>query len=691
MTTENKNTKLIVSEKDNTAKRISSILSNGKAKQEKLDGISVYKFNIDGSSAVAIGLKGHIVKIDYPSKYRNWQDVNPAELITAPLVKVVSQKKIARSLKKVAQDADEVIIATDFDREGELIGVEALDKIYEVKKDLPVKRARFSSLTEEEIKHSFANLENIYKSLAEAGETRQDIDLIWGATLTRFLSLASSRLGKSFLSVGRVQSPTLALIVNREKERQAFVSTPYWQIKLRLSSNGDEFIAEHKTDRFLDKIKAKDIVDKIKSSETKEAIVADKSKTVREIKPPAPFNTTAFFSAASSVGINPAAAMSIAESLYIKGIISYPRVDNTVYPATMNHLEIIERFKKSSEFGNLATKIISQDKITPTRGKKQATDHPPIHPTDIISKDKLGAREWKIYELVTRRYFATLAPSAVQETVKANIECEKEPFISKGTVVLQEGWMEHYPYTRRKDEELPSMSKGQKLNVLECIFDEKETQPPTRYGQGRLIEEMEKLGLGTKATRHSIIQNLYERGYIFGDPIEPTETGIAVTNSLQTHAETITTPKMTAELEEDMTAIAEEKQDKEKVVSKSREMLAKIMKILEEKKEQVATDIRQGIRLDQIIGKCPNCGENLRIIKAKKSKKRFVGCTNYPKCSTSFPLPQFGGIISTGEVCPQCNSPKIKIIKKGSRPWELCIDPKCPTKQEAKDKKQEAS
>lgn len=669
--------RLIISEKDSTAKRISTILSGGKMKTDKISNVAVYSFKHDGADVKAIGLRGHIIKVDFPKEYSNWQKVEPTDLIDAPLAKVVSQKTIASALKKIAADAKDIIIATDFDREGELIGIEALEQAYKTSGEVPVKRARFSSLTQQEISHSFANLDEIYYDLAYAGEARQKIDLIWGATLTRFLSLASTRLGKSFLSVGRVQSPTLSLIVNKEKERQAFVPTPYWQIKAEFETDEKEKIeASHKTDRFL----SGDEANKAFNSAEKESKVISVTATRKFLNPPAPFNTTAFFTAASALGVNPAAAMNVAEGLYMQGYISYPRVDNTVYPETMDHMDILEKFREVPDFKPAIEQILKQDKIVPTSGKKKATDHPPLHPTEIADKQKLTSREWKIYELVVRRYLATLAVKAEQESLRIDIASGTELFIARGQRILSEGWLLSYPYSRKKDAELPELSEGQKLTLTDKVLEDKETQPPGRYGQGRLIEEMEKLGLGTKATRHSIIQNLYERGYVHGDPIEPTELGIAVADALQQHAYLITTNEMTSELEKDMDSIAEGSTKQDKVVDKSRLMLGNIMQQLQAKKEQVAEGIRAGIKLDQILGTCPNCGKNLRIMRAKKSKKRFVGCSGYPECTNSYPLPQFGSIVSTGETCSECNSPKIKVISKGSRPWVLCISPECPTK-----------
>jgi DNA topoisomerase-1 len=249
---------------------------------------------------------------------------------------------------------------------------------------------------------------------------------------------------------------------------------------------------------------------------------------------------------------------------------------------------------------------------------------------------------------------------------------------------VKEGWLKFYHYNRKKDEEIPAVHKGQQLILVQPILEEKETQPPARYTQGKLIQRMEKLGLGTKATRHEIIKNLYDRGYIHGDPITPTETGVAVVEALKKYAERITTPEMTAELERDMDSIVEGKVDREKVVNVSREMLTSIMELLKGKRGEVGREIREGIREDKVIGSCPNCGGPLKIIRSKRSRKRFVGCSNYPDCKTSYPLPQNGEVIPLQEKCEFCASPKVKIVSNRSRPWIICINFACAGKTEEK-------
>ena len=668
---------LVVSEKKNAAKRIAELLGDGKVEETKSGGVELFKFKLNGDEMTSVGLRGHILKVDFPEEFSNWQETPPVALINAEILKVPTLKTLVAELKKQGKKADEVIIATDYDREGELIGSDAVHEIQSVNPDVPIKRARFSALTKTEIRDAFSNLGPLSENLAHAGEARQDIDLIWGATLTRFISLASTRLGRQFLSVGRVQSPTLGLVVEREVERKAFVVETYWQLDGIFDGAGSRFEAGHKTERF----SSKEEVEAIIKSLGNEGTVVEAKKTSRSTKPPAPFNTTSFLTAAASVGVSPANAMRIAEGLYMKGLTSYPRVDNTVYPPSLGLRDILETLKAAEEVGPLADEINKQDKLVPTRGKKQATDHPPIHPTGAATKARITGNDWKIYELIVRRFLATLAQPSQSESGRFDIDVNGEPFFIRGRRVTNEGWLKYYPYGQKKDDILPDLAKGDNVELVETKLEEKQTLPPARYSQGALIQKMEELGLGTKATRHNIIQSLYERSYMHSDPIIPTELGMAVSSSLKKHAPDISSPEMTAKLEASMDDIAAGDITRDKVVDKSRDLLSKVMDELIAKQEEVGTEIRTGIKEGKTVGKCPKCDAELRVIRAKKSKKRFVGCSGYPDCSNSYPLPQFGDVLPLGSICDDCGSPKIKVISKGKRPWELCLDPNCVTKE----------
>ncbi|MBX6763236.1 MAG: DNA topoisomerase I [Rubrobacteraceae bacterium] len=670
--------RLIISEKANAARKIASFLAEGKVKDGKHRSVPYHSFEWKGEECVSVGLKGHVLNPEYPEEYSNWQKVEPRELIDARILKSVSEKGVAEAIKSLAKKADRIVIATDFDREGELIGVEALTLALDANPKLVdnVERARFSALTRGEVTRAFEDLVEVSHELAAAGEARQDIDLIWGATLTRWVSRAVKRYGSAFLSVGRVQSPTLVLIAERELERRAFVPEPYWEIEALLE-NGERFTARHAAGRF----KEEDAARAAHANLTDEAVVTNVEQRSASRPAPAPFNTTAFLSAAANLGIGPSRAARIAEDLYTEGYISYPRTDNTVYPESLDLREVVDFLRGVEGVAPYAEKLSGQKRFTPTRGRRQTTDHPPIYPTGPARKGDLRDDQWKIYQLVVRRFLATLSGPAQTLRTTLRFESGGEPLIARGTVLTEEGWLGVYPYGRRPDEELPALEEGQRVRLVEAEVLSKQTQPPGRYGQGRLIRVMEDLGLGTKATRPAIIQNLYDRGYIHGDPIVPTETGMAVARALKQFASEIASHEMTAELERSMDAISEGRVEKESVVDASREVLRRVYDHLTSQEEKFADIVWEGIRGDETLGPCPVCGRNLKIRRNRKSGKRFAGCEGYPECRTTFPLPQKGDIIPLGTLCDACGAPEIKVIGK-RRPWTTCINMDCPKKRE---------
>jgi DNA topoisomerase-1 len=677
--------RLIISEKANTAKKIAGFLAEGEVREGKYRSIPHHTFEWRGDECVSVGLKGHVLTLEFPEEYSNWQKVEPAELIDAEVRKTVTEKGVAQAIKSLAKKADEVIIATDYDREGELIGVDALSLAFEANPKLMdhVKRARFSALTRGEVTRAFDELAEVSRELAAAGEARQDIDLIWGATLTRWVSRATRRYGSSFLSVGRVQSPTLVLIAERELERRRFRPEPYWEVEADLRA-GEVFTARHAAGRFKEKDRAEAALKNLAAT----ARVVEVRERSSKRQPPTPFSTTAFLAAAANIGVSPSRAARIAEDLYMDGYISYPRTDNTVYPESLDLREVLGNLTRVEGVGEYAGRLLKAKRLSPTRGKRQTTDHPPIYPTGSALRKALRDDQWKIYELVVRRFLATLSGPAETKRTTVKLESGGEPLSAGGTVVVEPGFLAVYPYGRKPDEELPRLSEGQELEVVESRLLDKETQPPGRYGQGRLIQLMEDLGLGTKATRPAIIQNLYDRGYVHGDPLVPTETGMAVAKALKDYASEIATHEMTARLEKSMDDISEGKVSKDSVVDDSREILRRVYKHLEGSKEAFAGIVWSGIREDQVLGPCPQCGKNLVIRRNRKSGKRFAGCEGYPECRVTFSLPPRGDIIPLGRRCEACGAPEIKVIG-GRRPWITCINLDCPKRQERKDGKRE--
>ena len=719
---------LVVTEKNDAAQQIARLLSeSGKPTADKVYNTPIYRFRHGGDDWVTIGLRGHILQPDFPPdlKYdskegwygltadgdhlpadipdtlerppykskrkpfvadgvdiKGWKIPSLPYLVWAPIEKQPVEKEIIRSLKNLAKKADAVIIGTDFDREGELIGSDALRQIRSVAPDVPVSRARYSAFTKGEIDHAFANLVELDQDLADAGESRQYIDLIWGATLTRYLTTARfSGLGNT-RSAGRVQTPTLALVVEKERERMDFVPKDFWVISGEAKKGGEAFKVVHATAKFWDKDAADAAYAHVRDAKTATVTAVTHNSTTQKV--PAPFNTTSLQAAAASEGISPARAMRLAESLYMSGLISYPRVDNTVYPPSLDLRGCVRALSSVPQYAAACKEILGQDRLHPTRGKTEDTDHPPIYPTAAANPDDLQPAEWKLYNLVARRFLATLMDVAVTDHTKVSLDVSGEPFSASGSVLVKAGYKAIYPYGQRKDDLLPALAEGDACDVTKMGFDAKQTEPPARYSQARLIQEMERLGLGTKSTRASIIDTLYQRKYLKNDPCEPSRLGMAIIDALSAYAPHVTTPSMTAELEDDMTKVAKGVDTQDEVVTHSRALLAGMMDGLIEHKDDLSEAIADAVTADAKIGTCPTCGRDLVVKTSAKTRGSFAGCMGWPDCDVTYPLPQgkIEAIDGDGAVCPECGAPRVKVHPFRSRAYETCINPACPTNQE---------
>lgn len=729
--------KLIITEKNIAAKKIAEILADKKPRSQRVSSTPVYRFEWNGEDTAVVGLKGHILETEFadaliyrgnrwyaqwpggeqpariPSSLptppwdtkrkpflpdgvelgRSWKITALPYLIWAPLVDDYKEEDIIGALEELAPLADEAIIATDFDREGELIGADARSIILDANPNLSISRARYSAITKGEVQRAFSDLDTVDDNLADAGATRRDIDLIWGAVLTRYLtSVRFAGMGKT-RSAGRVQTPTLRLIVDRELERDAFQPEDYWVIKADLATDsGEPFRATHTTERFIGegaREAAAAAFERAESAKGGAATVTSVEEKERTAPAPMPFNTTALQAAAANEGLSPSRTMRIAESLYMNGLISYPRVDNTVYPPSLDLHEILGELAKVGEYRDYANRLLAKDKLTPTRGKKETTDHPPIHPTGAARQEDLRAEEWKLYNLVARRFMATLsAPAKIRDTT-ALLEIAGEPFKAKGHVVVTPGFREIYTFQERKDELLPMLAAGDTPSVVDVTIEEKATTPPARYSEASIITAMEKLGLGTKATRHDAIQKLADRKYVAVEDrsIRPMALGKAVIGALAEHADAITTPDMTKDLESEMDEIANGRKDRADVTDHSRTMLASVLELLIANQEQIG-DALGDSRYDDIVtvGVCPKCSKDLQLKESARTGGRFIGCSGWTSdgagCDVTYPLPATGKIEFLPETCETCNSPRVKYTAFRAKPVDRCVNPHCETNHE---------
>ncbi len=282
--------------------------------------------------------------------------------------------------------------------------------------------------------------------LAQAGESRQDIDLVWGAVLTRYLTVAKFTGFGNVKSAGRVQTPTLALIVEREREREAFVPEDYWTVKGAFRSRGSgaaEFAAVHATSRFKSAADATRAMEAVAGQTS--GTVTEVEKSSKKVPPPIPFNTTSLQAAAAAEGLTPARTMRVAESLYMDGLISYPRVDNTVYPASLDLHAILDALQGVPELPGPRRGDRVRRRCIPRAARRRPPTTRRSTPRAAADPKKLKPEEWKLYNLVARRFLATLSDPAVIEGTKVTIDGRRRAVRGQGRRPRDPGLPRHLP------------------------------------------------------------------------------------------------------------------------------------------------------------------------------------------------------------------------------------------------------
>ncbi len=683
---------LILAEKPTAAQKIAKALADDKPKKVVKNGAYYFEFTRNGKKHVCVPAVGHLFVLDTKDKKWVYPVFDVHWIKTFERRGASYAKKYYENIKELVEGADEIIVATDYDTEGEVIAYNILRFIFGKEN---AKRMKFSTLTKEELVKAYENaMPSIDIGQAEAGLTRHYLDFFWGINLTRALTIAMKKKSKGFsvVSSGRVQSPTLWLLLQREFEIRNFKPKPYWQLELHAAYNGHMLVANHEMDRFWEKSKVEAVLKKV---EGKDAVVVDITRRKHKQMPPHPFSTTDLQSEAySQFKFSPQQTLNIAERLYQEGYISYPRSSSQKLPASIDYKRVLKGIGKLKPYKKFVDMLLKLPELKPNEGKKEDPAHPAVYATwQVPELDKLNPQERKLYDLIVRRTLATFAPPALRETMKVVLSVDGEKFILVGKRTIDKGWLEIYgPYVKYEEQILPELKVGDKLKVIEIKLLEKQTQPPARYTQGSIIKEMEKRGLGTKATRAQILQTLYDRGYIKGKSIEVTKLGEMVVDVLSEYSPKILSEELTRKFEQEMDLVFKRKKKMEDILKEAREVLEEILKEFKEKEEEIGEKLLDAYhkykRNLRVVGKCPKCGKDLIIITSKKTGKRFVGCTGYKDgCDFAMPLPQFGQIIPLGKQCPHCGMPMIQVRRKGKRPYNMCINIDCPSKKDWGKKK----
>ena len=683
---------LIITEKPNAAKKVAHALADGKPIKENINKVPYYKITHGKKDIIVTCAVGHLYTVGEKEK-SSWSKYPVFDVQWVPTSDVDKSadfsKKYLNVIKKLSKNAKEFTVACDYDIEGEVIGLNAVRFACNAK---DAHRMKFSTLTKPDLINAY---ENKSKTLdwgqANAGETRHILDFYYGINLTRALTDAMNKASNGFkvLSSGRVQGPALKIIVDKEKEIQAFKPEPYWQIELKGDIKKADITAMHEKDKFWKKEEAEKVMKNVKGA--KEGNISKTEKKQFRQFPPIPFDLTSLQIEAYRVfKIKPKTTLDIAQNLYTDGLISYPRTSSQKLPAILGFKNILLQIRKQSVYTDLAAKILKTG-LKPNEGKKTDDAHPAIYPTGI-KPGSITEPERKIYDLVVKRFFSVFAEPATRETNTITIGVKNEPFITKGTVTIKKGWHEFYvPYVKLDEIELPPVTQGDKVNIKKITKLDKETKPPKRYTQSSIIAELEKKGLGTKATRAQIIETLFTRGYAKGENnIEATELGFKTEETLNNHIPEILDEELTRKFEDEMEQIRKKHTKPEKVLKEAQDVLTKIIKKFKKQMEEVGKKLseanQEAIRAATTIGKCPGCKKGTLVIKKGKFG-RFVACDNYPDCKTTFAIPRTGVVKPSEKICEKCRHPIIITRQPKKAPQEYCINPKCETRKELNEEK----
>jgi len=679
-------TTVMIGEKPKVASRIANALGNYDMETNR--GVKNYIVKTDERKIIIAPAVGHIFNLDQVGE--GW-DYPVFDVEWKPTFETSDSadymKKYFNNLRDQLDKADSYINACDFDLEGSVIGAMVLKEIADAPEER-IQRMKFSTLTPGDLQEAFDNLESFDKGMTEAGITRHILDYYYGINVSRALMKAVRDNDRyKTLSTGRVQGPTLKVLADREKEIQEFDPVPYWELYLV----HDEFEAQWKgdEDRIWDEEKANNYFNEV-YGETKAEVTNVKVNNYTH-KPPIPFNLTGLQSEASSqFRISPKKTQSIAQTLYENGLISYPRTESQKLPPKLGYKNILNKLKGQEKYDEKAKKVLKKDKndnLYTTQGSKEDDAHPAIYPTGESPGAKLSKQEKKVYDLIVKRFFAVFGKAAKRQSLTFTLDVKDHEFMAKSKITKERNWYDLYePYVKVDSADLPDMEEGQTLEVEDFRLDDKETQPPNRYSQSKIVNELEKRDLGTKATRADTVDRLYSRNYIEEEPIEVTDLGLAIVNTLESYCPNIVSEELTREFEDKMEEIREQKNTREEVLDEARDELGEILNKFKEKQKQIGSELVDTIDSERErrrrLGPCDveDCDGTLKMIKANGSK--FVGCSEYPDCENTYPLPNNGDIKSTNEICEECGTPKIFVKRKKGRDYTMCLEVECPTKDD---------
>lgn len=606
-----------------------------------------------GKEYEVIASQGHIIDLPVSKLAVDVEDNFKPQYIT-----MRGKTKIVKEIKSKAKGKSKVYIATDPDREGEAIA-------WHIKNTLNIPdnekcRIEFNEITKNAVKNAVDNVRMINYDLVDAQQARRVLDRIVGYKLSPVLW----KKIKKGLSAGRVQSATLKIIIDREREIENFVPEEYWDLSVKLDKDKNKFIAKFygkdgKKKNLSNESQVKEIVEII---DNKKYVVTDVKKSERKKNPAPPFTTSSLQQEASrKLGFGVKKTMMVAQKLYEAGYITYMRTDSVRLSDDARKMAkyYIEKTYSSKYYENryFKTKDTAQDA------------HEAIRPSNLSNTiDGLSKDEEKLYRLIMNRFLASQMAVAVYDTTRVMIEVEKYNFVANGSIIKFDGFMKLYIEGKdKKDDEedkeniLPELEVGDVLLQKDLIFKQKFTEPPARYTEASLVKTLEEKGIGRPSTYAPTISTIEDRLYIEKEnkSLVPTDLGKIVNELLENNFRDIVDEKFTAGMENKLDMIAE---GKENYVDMLKEFYDPFIKNLEEVQDKI-----ERVKLPEEVTDevCELCGRNMVIKQGRFGK--FLACPGYPECKNAKPIVQ-----TISSPCPKCGG-KILVKKtKKRRNFYVC-------------------
>ena len=639
---------LNVAEKPSVAKSVSSLLSgnncakfNSKSKYNptfKFDYI-VNSLNVE-FNMIFTSVAGHLLNYHYGNEYHQWEMSTLKEMFNGNLYKSITSnaKILTENLISLANEynIDVLILWLDCDREGENISFEVIDVIKNgyKKKNFIIYRARYSAITKRDLDNAMENLGPPNKNMSDGVDVRQRIDLIIGATFTRLQTIKFKSIfynnininnnnnndAKNIISFGSCQFPTLNFIVERAEKIRNFKSEKFWYIEIKikksLNDNNNNTITynnnnnnnintekpiifnwerNHLFDMYISFI----LYEKVLQAKTAKVVSIKNSDRVRYR--PIPLNTVEMQKLISRfLHISSNDTMTIAEKLYNKGLISYPRTETQKYkPTELPQLKrIVNDFKQSNIYGEYCSKLLNEENnryTSPRQGKLDDGAHPPIHPVKFDVPGDITSTEKRVLDFIIRHFLGSISPNALGKENNIQIEMGGEFFSTKGLEIIDKGYMEIYTFDKWSDTYLPKFNENEVIEPYSCLLQEGKTNPPNFLTEPELITLMDKNGIGTDATIHEHIKKIIDRGYTkkIGQIFKPTLLGAALRYGYKKLGMEIYKPNLRAMMEKEIKDVCDGKRNAIQVFNDmKKDMYSMFVKVFDN--VEVLKDVIQG-------------------------------------------------------------------------------------------------